>query len=112
MARNFISISSLMKYEYSMNFSHGLVNITYGRSKIRSCSVHNGLFQLNMSVANDSCYIGNSISPMTWHDRLRYIGQERMNKLATSGLIESLSNVSLPSCQSCLMGKAARKPSW
>lgn len=47
---------------------------------------------------------------ITWHARLGHIGQDRMARLARAGLLGSLAKVHLPTCESCLAGKATRKP--
>ena len=45
-----------------------------------------------------------------WHARLGHIGKDRLARLAREGLLESITNVSLPMCEPCLAGKACRKP--
>jgi len=45
-----------------------------------------------------------------WRARLGYIGQDRMNRLAKEGLLDRLTKVKLPRCESCLAGKAIAKP--
>ena len=47
---------------------------------------------------------------MTWHARLGHIGHDVMTKLARESLLGPLSKVHLPTCESCLVGKACRKP--
>ena len=42
----------------------------------------------------------------TWHAILGHVGQERMDRLVR----ESLLYIVLPICESCLAGKATRKP--
>ena len=42
--------------------------------------------------------------------RLDHIGQDRMNRAAKEGLLDRLTKVKLPRCESCLAGKATAKP--
>ena len=45
-----------------------------------------------------------------WHARLGHIGQDRMSRLAKEALLDQLTKVKLPRCESCLAGKATVKP--
>jgi len=44
-----------------------------------------------------------------WHARLGYIRQHRFDKLAKEGLLGQVVKMNLPTCESCLAGKRARK---
>jgi hypothetical protein len=55
------------------------------------------------STINDSNII-------TWHARLRHIGQDRFHRLAKAGLLGSLTKEKLPVCEHYLAGKATRLP--
>ena len=45
-----------------------------------------------------------------WHARLGHIGKDRLARLARECLLGSITNVSLPMCEPCLVGKTYRKP--
>ena len=45
-----------------------------------------------------------------WHTRLSHIVQDRLVRLAKIRLFSNLSNIELPTCESCLKGKLVRKP--
>ena len=45
-----------------------------------------------------------------WHCRLGHIGVNRMKKLHSDGLLESLDYESLDTCEPCLMGKMTKTP--
>ena len=45
-----------------------------------------------------------------WHCRLGHINKNRMNKLAQEGILELSNCESLPTCESCLLGKMTMSP--
>ena len=57
----------------------------------------------NSSVSNDN-------DSVIWHDRLGHIGQDRLKRLARTGLLRSLAKVKLPICEHCLVEKTIRLP--
>ncbi|XP_020112140.1 uncharacterized protein LOC109726761 [Ananas comosus] len=61
----------------------------------------------NSALLVSSDIVSDSIK---WHARLGHIGQEKMARLARECLLGSLAKLSLPPCESCLAGKACRKP--
>ena len=63
----------------------------------------------NISSAYVSYFDSNSES-VKWHARLGHVGQDRINRLAKEGLLDQLTRVKLPRCESCLAGKATMKP--
>src|SRR4051812_17741618 len=74
-----------------------------------------GFVNENLYVLSDSVSVpvllNNDIASesMKWHSRLGHIGQDRLSRLVKSGLTGSLTEVTLPTCESCLAGKATRK---
>src|SRR5438270_549399 len=74
-----------------------------------------GFINGNLYVLNDSVSVpvllntDIAFESMKWHSRLGHIGQDRMSRLVKSGLTGSLTKVTLPTCESCLAGKATRK---
>ena len=45
-----------------------------------------------------------------WHCRLGHINKNRMNKLVKEGLLDLSDCESLPTCESCLLGKMTKLP--
>ena len=45
-----------------------------------------------------------------WHCRLGHINENRMNKLVKEGLLDLSDCESLPTCESCLLGKMTKLP--
>jgi len=63
----------------------------------------------NISSAYFSYFDSNSKS-VKWHARLSHVGQDRLNRLAKNGILDRLTRVKWPRCESCLAGKATIKP--
>jgi len=55
-------------------------------------------------------YYNSNSESVKWHARLGHVGQDRINRLAKEGLLDRLTRVKLPRCESCLAGKATMKP--
>ena len=45
-----------------------------------------------------------------WHCRLGHINKNRINRLAQEGILEVGDCESLPTCESCLLGKMTKSP--
>ena len=45
-----------------------------------------------------------------WHCRLGHVNQSRINKMQREGLLEVSDSDSLPTCESCLLGKMTKSP--
>ena len=52
----------------------------------------------------------NSNSKYLWHLRLGHIGEKRINKLGKMGLFDFSDHESIPTCQSCILGKMTKSP--
>ena len=55
-------------------------------------------------------YFDSNFESVKWHARLAHMGQDRINMLAKEGLLDPLSSVKLPRCESSLADKATIKP--
>jgi len=56
------------------------------------------------------CHIVDSFSySIKWHARLEHICQDRMSRLAKESLLDQLTKVKLPRCESCIAGKGTAK---
>ena len=62
----------------------------------------------NISSAFVSYFDSNSES-VKWHTRLGHVGQARINRLAEESLLDRLTRVKLPKCESYLAGKSTMK---
>ena len=88
-------------------------NIFYGHAPLKS-----GLFLLNVNSSNTHihnveakrCKVDNDSETYLWHCHLGHIGVKRMKKLHSDGLLESLDNESVGTCEPCLMGKMTKTP--
>ena len=77
-----------------------------------------GLFLMNLdssdthihNVESKRCRVDSDSATYLWHCRLGHIGINRMKKLRTVGLLESLDYESLGTCEPCLMGKMTKTP--
>lgn len=65
---------------------------------------------------DDSCFSlmaynssSSSIDVNTWHAHLGHNGQDRMNHLIRDDLFGQFTNINLPMCEHCLVGKSTRK---
>ena len=74
----------------------------------------NGLLNLDSSnthvhnIDAKRCKIDNDSTTYLWHCRLGHIGVNRMKKLQTDGLLESLDYESFETCEPCLIGKMTK----
>jgi len=55
-------------------------------------------------------HFGSDLESFKWHARLSQTVQDRMRRLAKEGVLDQLTKVKLPKCESCLAGKATAKP--
>ncbi|KAK1698800.1 hypothetical protein QYE76_015497, partial [Lolium multiflorum] len=117
LSMNIISGSCLMQDGYSFKSENNgcsiyMSNVFYGHAPEM-----NGLFLLNLDSSDthvhniDAKRIKlNDNSTYMWHCRLGHIGVNRMKKLHSDGLLESLDFESLDRCEACLMGKMTKTP--
>jgi len=91
------------------------LNIMYYGNVFGHATLKNNFLALDL----DNCY-DNSPSAFVssfnsdsesakWHARLGYISQDRMSRLAKEGLLDQLTKVKLPRCESHLARKAIAK---
>jgi len=113
---NLLSVLALMDFGYSFHFSFDHLDIILDGEVVGHGFISNNLFKIdlmndvstpyNMSLVAES----KPVDSATWHARLGHIGKDRMTRLARESLLGSLAKVDLPTCESCLAGKACRKP--
>jgi hypothetical protein len=115
-----VSVLALLYLGFNIAFVGCCVKIHLGNIFYGSGFVLNGFMVLdtvNVSINyNTSIYVvqnSNTINDsniITWHARLGHIGQDRLHRLARTGLLGSLTKEKSPICEHCLAGKATRLP--
>ena len=80
--------------------------------KTNVCSIIvNGLNVLNGSLVNGIYLLSQYVNEAyLWHCRLGHINKNRINKLIEEGLLSVNDCESLPTCESCLIGKMTKSP--
>ena len=113
-----VSYVSLMKLGFQFVSRTDGLDILYGDNLFGHASLIDDFLVLDL----DELYYNNKTSSVfvssvdstsdsvVWHARLGHIGQDRMTRLAREGLLGSLTQVKLPICEPCLVGKATKKP--
>ncbi|KAG5524057.1 hypothetical protein RHGRI_030902 [Rhododendron griersonianum] len=112
---NLISVIALVELGFSFNFSRDGFSIYLGNKPFGHGSISSGFYVLDLDGLNNNAFMAfhdNDVvsSSMKWHARLGHIGQDRMTRLARESLLGPLAKVNLPICESCMAGKAIRKP--
>ncbi|KAH0725640.1 hypothetical protein KY284_001505 [Solanum tuberosum] len=117
--RNLVSVVSLLKLNFSVNFHNNFVDIIYGTEYYDSGYLFDGSFVLdticdfNYISNNHGCFALTTTPILDiniWHARLGHIGLEKMNRLAKEGLLGSLTKIEISIGEHCLAGKTIRKP--
>ena len=116
--RNLISIACLIKDSYSVSFSKR-VDIRKNKSFIYSRWMDGNLYLIKPKMYSllDTELIDNSKRLKVSHSnkaylrhlRLGHINQDRIQRLVKDGPLESLEEVCLPQCESCLEGKMTKR---
>ena len=119
--KNIISVPVLSKENYEFSFKDNVCYIYFGNNIVGKGILLNGLYHLCMiegGELNEHILINstkkrkreNSNSKYLWHLRLGHIGEKRINKLGKMGLFDFLDHESIPTCQSCILGKMTKSP--
>ena len=116
--RNLVSVVVLVKRGFKIVFEQDCVkvlldNIVYGYGFLLDRFI---VFDTNPIDKTTYVFItGNpssssSVNDVKWHARLGHIRQDRLKRLAKTGLLGSIDKIDLPVCEQCLVGKATRLP--
>ena len=118
--RNLVSVRSLLKFGFDVNFHDGSIDFIFQTKLFCSGFLLDGFFVLdtfsnNDYISNNQCFAlsgvsDNNLDVNVWHSRLGHVGPERMIRLAKEGLLGSLIKIEMSICQHCLAGKVTRKP--
>ena len=113
---NVISVGQLARENYEFSIKNDVCYIIVNGVKVLIGQLKNDIFMLSRSVSvmyTSSCKrprLDNVSDSYLWHCRLGHINQNRMNKLVKEGLLDLSDCESLPTCESCLLGKMTKLP--
>ena len=114
--RNLISLPVLDKAGYSFTFANKRVEVIYDSKVIGNYVLSDGLYRLSLLSAC-SYNVENSvtkrpltkeISSLLWHERLRHISKERVERLISSAILPRLDYDDLEICVDCVKGKLTK----
>src|SRR4051812_46445772 len=98
---NLMSIRKLTECGHEVHFEGTNVLVKCGNSFNLSGFINENLYVLSEFVSV-SALLNNDVASesMKWHNRLGHIGQDMLSRLVKSGLTDSLTKVTLPTCES------------
>ena len=108
--------SCLLQYGYSCKLENNCCSVYMNKTFYGHTPNVNGLLNLDSSdthihnVEAKRCRVDNDSATYLWHYHQGHIGVQRMKKLQTDGLLESLDYESLGTFEPCLMGKMTKTP--
>ena len=116
--RDLVSVLALLRLGFSLNFYDMGLHISLDSVFFGYGYTYDGFIVLDCNTTtssnNNDCFSfvtsSTTIDMDVWHARLCHIGVDRMKRLAKEGLLGSLARIDLNTCESCLAGKAIRKP--
>ena len=111
--RNLISVSILDKFGYSCSFGNNKFSLFCNSTLVGSGSLsgNDNLYLLHTVTSyNESLHVGmkrklNENSAGLWHRRLGHISRNRIERLVSNGILESLDFSDLQICVECIKGK-------
>jgi len=112
--RNLVSISSLDKFGISCSFGNNKVSLFQNSKLIGTGSLIDNLYMLdsftsfNKILLSDSCGTKrklNENSATLWHKRLGHISKQRIQRLVSDGILDSLDLNNFKVCVECVKGK-------
>ena len=113
---NVISVGLLANENYEFSIKNNVCSIIMNGLNVLNGSLVNGIYLLSQPVtvmSTSSCKrprIDNVNEAYLWHCRLGHINKNRINKLIEEGLLSVSDCESLPTCESCLIGKMTKSP--
>ena len=111
MRRNLLSVCRIARDDFDFHFTKDRVSIRKNSYGYAWSFIVGDLYVLdfnNSMVGFSDLFLVHDTSSdsIKWHARLGHIGKDRMIRLAREGLLGSLTQVQLPTCESCVTGKA------
>ena len=119
--RNLISISVLNKSGYYCSFGNSKFSLSLNSNVIGtgSLSVHDNLYLLDIVASfNETLYtsirgtkrkLTNKDFVMLWHKRLGHISKQRIQRLVSDEILDSLNKIDFQVCSECIKGKQIEK---
>ena len=118
--RNLISVSCLDKSGYLCSFGNETFSLFQNSKVIGTGSLIDKLYKLNMQSPNTNLImnatiigskrkLNNEKSSMLWHKRMRHISKQRIERLITQGILDSLDMSDFDICVDCIEGKMTNK---
>ena len=118
--RNLVSVSCLDKFGYLCSFGNETFSIFQNSVLIGTGSLIDKLYKLNTITSNDneSLHVSNigtkrkltnENSSMLWHKRLGHISKQRLERLVSQGILDSLDMTDFEICIQCIKGKTTDK---
>jgi hypothetical protein len=118
-SRNLISVSRLLPFEYSFNFSESSFSLFYKSDCVGNGILSDGLFCINLqnNTTYDSMHVHTGIkrcvidenSSKLWHQRLGHISIDRIKRLVNEGVLNTLDFTDFETCVDCIKGKQTNK---
>jgi hypothetical protein len=118
-SRNLISVSRLVPFEYSFNFSDSSFSLFYKSDYVGNGTLSNGLYCINLqnNATYDSMHVHtgtkrcviNEDSSKLWNRRLDHISIERIKRLVNEGVLNTLDFTDFETCVDCIKGKQTNK---
>ena len=113
---NLVSVSRLDKSGYSCSFGHGKMSLFQYLNMISTCSLVDNLYKLDINVSHidESLHASNCCtkhkltgenSSMFWHKCLEHISRQRIQRLVSKGILDSLNFSDLKICIEYTKGK-------
>ena len=118
--RNLIYVSCLDKSGYLCSFGNETFSLFQNSKVIGTGSLIDKLYKLNMQSPNTNLImnvtiigskrkLNNEKSSMLWHKRMRHISKQRIERLITQGILDSLDMSNFDICVDCIKGKMTNK---
>ena len=106
---NVISVDLLAKANYEISIKKNFCDIILNGVTILRGQLNNGIYIVSrpnvMYISNKCPRINGVTGAYLWHCRLGHINKNRMNRLAQEGILDKNDYESLPTYESCLLGK-------
>ena len=117
--KNLISVSRLVPFGYSFNFSDPVVKLFYKSDLVGNGGMSDDLFQIYLQdnasynamhvQAGIKRCVMNESSSILWHRRLGHISQSRIKMLVNDGVLNALDFTDFDTCIACIKGKQTNK---
>ena len=112
---NVISVGQLATEGYEFLIKNDILNIIMNGVTIFCGHLNNSVYMLSQPVnivySTSKHPRLDSVSDIyLWHCRLGHINKNRINRLTQEGILEVSDCESLPTCESCLLGKMIKSP--